>query len=30
MALERVVLAAQPSDLAHKGDFKMLRGHLRT
>ncbi|MHB8357767.1 MAG: hypothetical protein ACYDDQ_13895 [Vulcanimicrobiaceae bacterium] len=29
MALERVVLATQPGDLAHRGDFKMLRGHLR-
>ena len=29
MALERVVLAANPSDLAHKGDFKMLHGVLR-
>ena len=29
MSLERVVLAAQPGDLAHKGDFKMLHGRLR-
>jgi len=29
MALERVVLALRPSDLAHKGDFKMLHGRLR-
>jgi plasmid maintenance system killer protein len=29
MVLERVVLAAQPNDLAHKGGFKMLHGNLR-
>lgn len=29
MALERLMLALRPTDLAHKGDFKMLHGQLR-